>query len=178
MPPSRSDPYYEIHVFETGCVHTRPDNWHDLLNALVWLAFPRTKARINAMHAAAIPAEGGKRGPLRDLLTIFDEGGAIACGDRITIFGHATMEQALKPWPGITCKLLSVPGRDAMDLEAAAALAALAPHGTPKHLPTRPLFREFGWLPAEYTGGQGAGQAAAVPSGAEESPGSTERDAG
>lgn len=181
VPPSGSDPYYEIHVFETGRVHTRPDNWHDLLNALVWLAFPLTKARINAMHAAAIPAEGGKRGPLRDLLTIFDEGGAIAAGERITIFGHATMEQALQPRPGITCKVLSLPGRDAMDVEAAAALAALAPHGTPKHLPTRPLFRELGWMAtsaSEYTSGQGAGQAAAVPSGAEESPGSTERDAG
>jgi len=27
------------HVFETGEVQTRPDNWHDLFNALVWLAF-------------------------------------------------------------------------------------------------------------------------------------------
>ena len=34
--------------------------WHDLFNALAWLAFPRTKARLNAMHAAEIPAEGGR----------------------------------------------------------------------------------------------------------------------
>src|SRR5258706_168830 len=32
---------YETHVFETGEVQTRPDNWHDLFNALVGLAFPR-----------------------------------------------------------------------------------------------------------------------------------------
>ena len=44
-----------------GC-ETRPDNLHDLFNALAWLAFPRTKARINAMHAAEIPREGGHRG--------------------------------------------------------------------------------------------------------------------
>ena len=55
--PPASDPYYEVHLFETGQVQTRPDNRHDLFNALAWLAFPRTKARINAMHAAEIPRE-------------------------------------------------------------------------------------------------------------------------
>ena len=66
----------------SGEVHTRPENHHDLFNALCWLAFPRTKARINALHAAEIPREGGRRGRLRDLLTIFDEGGAlVACAD-------------------------------------------------------------------------------------------------
>ena len=78
--PRASDPYYEVHLFETGHVQTRPDNKHDLFNALAWLAFPKTKARINAMHAAEIPREGGKRGRLRDMLTIFDEGGAIVSG--------------------------------------------------------------------------------------------------
>ena len=76
VPPGAKDAYYEIKVFETGEVETRPDNLHDLFNALAWLAFPRTKARINALHAAEIPREGGRRGRLRDLLTIFDEGGA------------------------------------------------------------------------------------------------------
>ena len=57
VPPAPSDPYYEVHVFETGQVQTRPDNKHDLFNALAWLAFPQTKARINAMHAADIPRE-------------------------------------------------------------------------------------------------------------------------
>lgn len=177
VPPSRADPYYEIHVFESGCVHTREDNWHDLFNALVWLAFPRTKARINALHAATIPLEGGRRGPLRDLVTIFDEGGAIRTPARTLIFGHATMEQALKPWPGITCKVLWAREGPDLDAQAAASLAALAPHGTPRHLQTRPVFRELGWAGA-YNAHQGAGQAAAAPSGVEESPGSTERDAG
>jgi len=175
--PERSDPYYEIHLFETGGVQTREDNWHDLFNALVWLAFPLTKARINAMHAAAIPFENGRRGPLRDLLTIFDEGGAIRTPQRTVIFGHATMEQALAPWPGIACKLLYAEEGPSLDSQAAAQLAALAPHGTPKHLATRPVFRELGWAGA-YNGSQGAGQAAAAPQGVEESPGSTERDAG
>ena len=58
VPPAAADPYYEIHLYETGRVQTRPESKHDLFNALVWLAFPQTKARINAMHAAEIPNEG------------------------------------------------------------------------------------------------------------------------
>ena len=69
----------QLKLFESGCVQTRPDSLHDLFNALAWLAFPRTKARINAMHAAEIPREQGRRGRLRDLLTILDEGGAVVC---------------------------------------------------------------------------------------------------
>jgi hypothetical protein len=53
VPPGGGDAYYEIRVYESGCVATRPENLHDLFNALAWLAFPRTKARINALHAGA-----------------------------------------------------------------------------------------------------------------------------
>ena len=127
VPPASTERYYEVSVFETGRVATRADSLHDWLNALAWLAFPRTKARINAMHAAEIPREGGRRGRLRDLLTIFDEGGAlVACGDaelvallrahrwaelfweqrarvraamRFLVLGHAVLEQALLSAP-------------------------------------------------------------------------------
>ena len=167
VPPSRSDPYYEVHVFETGYVQTRPDNKHDLFNALAWLAFPKTKARINAMHAAEIPHEGGKRGRLRDMLTIFDEGGAIVgCSgeiallvreakwrelfvDRhrafsITVVGHAVLEQALAPHPGITCKVIFAdPSRD-LDLQAAEWLATEGK--TPHDLPPLPVFGYPGWF--------------------------------
>ena len=82
VPPGAQRPLLRGQVFETGRVQTRPDSLHDLFNALAWLAFPRAKARINALHAAEIPREGGRRGRLRDLLTIFDEGGAIVqCDD-------------------------------------------------------------------------------------------------
>ena len=69
VPPAPSDPYYEVQVFETGRVQTRPDSKHDLFNALAWLAFPRTKARINAMHAEQIPRERG-RNRVGDLLQL------------------------------------------------------------------------------------------------------------
>jgi hypothetical protein len=73
--------YYEQHIAETGEVETRPDNWHDLFNALTWITYPHSKARINAQHAAIL-AEGGevearRRSPERDALTLFDEGGVI-----------------------------------------------------------------------------------------------------
>jgi len=72
--------HYEQRIFDTGLVGTRPGNLHDVFNALVWIAFPRLKAAINARHVARLPSEGPVRGPLRDLLTLVDEGGVIvAC---------------------------------------------------------------------------------------------------
>ena len=72
---------YETRIAERGEVETRPDNWHDLFNALAWIAFPKAKAAINAQHAAML-AEGGagesrRRSPERDALTLFDEGGVV-----------------------------------------------------------------------------------------------------
>ena len=221
VPPAASDPYYEVHLFETGQVQTRPDSKHDLFNALAWLAFPRIKARINAMHAAEIPREGGRRGRLRDLLTIFDEGGAIAvCRDdvgglirsarwrelfvdrfrdlRIVVVGHAVLEQAaLAPHPRITCKVIIA--EPACDLDSHAAQWLSTTGRSPRDLPPLPVFGYPGWLPQSgspdfYADERyfrplqrgkmppGVGQAAAVPvavnAGAEESPGSRERDAG
>src|SRR5947209_19281554 len=82
VPPGKRRGAYELRVHDTGRVETRPENLHDWFNALCWLAFPRTKARINALHAASIPSESGQRGRLRDLLTICDErGGIVVCAD-------------------------------------------------------------------------------------------------
>jgi hypothetical protein len=167
---------YELRINRTGCVATRLDNLHDWFNALVWLAFPRTKARLNAMHAAEIPREGGRRGRLRDMLTIFDEGGALVVSDdaelielvremrwrdlfwtyrerlqrdmRFVVVGHAVLEQALKPWPGITCKAIFVSPQRSLDEQAAAWLAACGPQATPRDLAPLPVFGYPGWLPA------------------------------
>jgi len=173
VPPGAKDAYYEIKVYETGCVETRPDNLHDFFNALAWLAFPRTKARINALHAAEIPREGARRGPLRDLLTIFDEGGAIVkCDDlelvsllesfrwkslfwenrdkvrasmRILVVGHAVLEQALEPRPGITCKAIVVPAAADPDAAALRWLERRAPGDSPRILSPLPIFGYPGW---------------------------------
>ena len=180
VPPGPEDPYYEIGVFESGRVATRPESLHDWFNALAWLAFPLTKARINALHAdelrRSLPRAQGRRGPLRDLLTIFDEGGAIVvCADesllsllanaswralflekrervlnamRIVVFGHAVQEQAVEPRPGITCKAIVLPAGD-LDAGAARWLAD-APAGTsPTALLPVPIFGYPGWYPGQ-----------------------------
>lgn len=177
VPPGAKDAYYEIKVFETGRVETRPDSLHDYFNALAWLAFPRTKARLNALHAAEIPREGGRRGALRDLLTIFDEGGAIVHSDdakligllrkfrwktlfwqnrervkaamRIVVLGHAVLEKALEPWPGVTCKAIVVPAAADPDAAATAWLEQLAPGASPRDLAPLPVFGFPDWAPQD-----------------------------
>jgi len=218
---------YEMRVFRTGCVETRPDNRHDFFNALAWLAFPATKAELNALHAGEIPLERGRRGRFRDLLTLLDEGGAIvACDDRaliemlrehrwkelfwsnrvrvrqamqVHVLGHAVLEQALRPWPGITCKVMFVAADVDPDESACAGLRGLSRTATPRDLASLPVFGYPGWSagsesevfyddqryfrPRAVTSAgrmpSGVGQAAAVAvRRAEESPGSAERDAG
>ena len=213
---------YEMRVFQTGCVETRPGNLHDLFNALAWLAFPRTKAKLNALHARTIPSEGGRRGRFRDLLTIIDEGGAlVACDDpllvelvhglrwkelfwtqrerlrrgmRIHVLGHAVLERALQPWPGITCKALFVPAHGDADDHAARWLEDLPLDATPRSLPPLPVFGFPGWHPGTtdpafyddesyFRPSRGRKMRPESRPGSrygdiEESPGSAERDAG
>ena len=129
---------YEVRIFETGEVQTRPDNWHDLFNALVWLAFPKTKAVLNRHHYEQIRARSAEtqRGTARDVLTLFDEGGVVVATPdatlsallkdfkwkelfwvrradvrrdmRFHVFGHAIYEKALEPYKGVTAKALIV----------------------------------------------------------------------
>lgn len=164
-----------MHLYESGQVQSRPGNRHDLFNALCWLAFPGTKARINALHAAQIPREGGRRGRLRDLLTILDEGGALVASSdaqlcalvrecrwkelfwvhrervraamRFIVLGHAVLEQARAPWPGITCKALFVDPRCDPDAQAAQWLSRLPEGASPRFLSPLPVFGYPGWLP-------------------------------
>lgn len=72
---------YEARIAATGAVVTRPENWHDLLNALAWLSFPRAKAALSAAHEEILrqggPQEARRRSPARDALTLFDEGGVV-----------------------------------------------------------------------------------------------------
>jgi len=133
--------YYELHIAQTGEVETRPGNWHDFFNALAWITYPRAKAAINAQHAAILQergdAEAKRRGPERDALTLFDEGGVIVATDdasltrlivdfewkeifwrrraeletkaRFFAFGHALFEKAVEPYLGIVAKTVFVP---------------------------------------------------------------------
>jgi hypothetical protein len=125
---------YERHVFETGEVPTRAGDWHDLFNALAWCRWPRLKAAMNALHYRHLEdGEGGRRGPVRDALTLLDESGALVVSgepallealagrcwyeafvglrgaweqSRCLLCGHALLEKLRAPYKGITAHAL------------------------------------------------------------------------
>lgn len=122
---------YEAGILESGLVPTRAANWHDLLNALSWLALPHTKRALNAVQCRALGPGGAPRGPVSDAATLFDESGLVLAGPdpglgadleqrrwrqafvarradwrqvTVLVVGHAVLEKLLAPWPGITAK--------------------------------------------------------------------------
>lgn len=132
VPPQADGLAYECRIWENGEVETRIDNWHDFFNALVWLTFTKTKIAVSASHVRAMTPSGEARGVTRDALTHFDECGIVVLSSqpellamlrafewkklfvehradvqsamRFIIFGHATYEQLLQPFRGLTAK--------------------------------------------------------------------------
>ena len=134
--PQCLEEQYASRIYLTGEIQTRAANWHDFFQLLTWLSFPKTKAAINAIHHHAATerfagaADNGRRSPLENMLSLFDEGGAIvAYADaelpqmirgfdwknlfwqrrtgslenmNCIIFGHALYEKALTPYIGMT----------------------------------------------------------------------------
>lgn len=126
---------YEQYIFDHRRVPTR-DGLHDFFNGLMWLHMPLTKLRLNHLQAEQIARTGIQpvRGPARDALTLFDENVALFHGPddlwqslqrkdwtallvtqrarwtevRITLFGHALMEQLVAPRKGITAHVFRV----------------------------------------------------------------------
>jgi hypothetical protein len=143
---------YEQHVAATGRVPTR-HNAHDLFNGLVWLRCPAFKAALNRAHQLAPPAPPGRRGPLRDALTLLDESGllltapaplreALLARDWATLFitqralwqhaqllvvGHALLEKLLHPRKPLCARVLFVNDVQAPDLPQDLTPAALPP---------------------------------------------------
>ncbi len=133
LPPGEA---YEAFIHRTGQVPTR-DNAHDAFSGLVWWRFPATKARLNRLQAAEIArlGIGGRRGPVRDALTVFDENGALLHAPpalwaalrardwrtlfvtqrawwreaAVVLFGHALLEQLQQPHKALTAHVLCVP---------------------------------------------------------------------
>jgi len=76
---------YQLRIFFSGEVPTRPNNWHDFFNAWSWIHFPKTKAAINQRHFTSAEEQlsfpwrraGGNRNREQDFLTLFDEGGLL-----------------------------------------------------------------------------------------------------
>lgn len=133
--PAHAGHAYEPLTYEHGQVRVRPIDWHDLLNALVWMTFPTAKAAINARHQQAIEAQAGSvRSPVRDALTHFDEDGMavlstdpalsqllrefawkelffahraqVAQSMRFVPIGHALYDKLRAPFIGLTAKCI------------------------------------------------------------------------
>ena len=155
---------YEDFIASEAAVPTR-DNWHDALNGLVWLRWPALKAHLNALHQQGLQSAAGegRRGALRDALTLFDENGAwleapAALGDalrqrdwrrlfvelrplwaqaRLHLLGHALMEKLMQPRKPICAHvLLSDP------------LALQPPDWAGKPFCPLPVLGVPGWWPA------------------------------
>ncbi len=75
---------YETRIATTGEIPTR-QNWHDIFNALQWLAFPQTKSTISQMHTDLLrnggTSEARFRSVPRDVLTMFDESGIVVASE-------------------------------------------------------------------------------------------------
>jgi hypothetical protein len=127
---------YEVMIVERGEIPTRPRNAHDLLNAIVWAAFPQSKLaltqrladvqRARAVGRTQLPSTRSRE---HDRLALVDEG-AVLCvrGSRAPstwIFGHAIYEHAYAGQLAVrgTPIDLDVPAVD--DLEHVAARAAI-----------------------------------------------------
>ncbi len=130
---------FERQVIERNELVVRPNNLHDTMNAIVWHTFPSTKRVISELHVALGAANTANGRPRRrDVLTLFDEAGAIILSERadlkalhyahqwkslfvecradfvrdarVVLFGHGTLEQlGAKPHQGLTVKALWLP---------------------------------------------------------------------
>lgn len=127
------DLIYDERIFVRGEVPSRPSNWHDFFNMLVWVTLPKTKVAINARQRTALRARvspgmahlPSARSREQDLLAIFDEGGAIERPDgSFVIVGHAIYEHfACTPRPvHAYLHRVSTTDLDDIDTEVAAFL--------------------------------------------------------
>ena len=143
---------YERAVAERGIVATRAGSPHDAFNALAWLAFPRTKAALNARHVAEGPGAGANgRGRARDAATLLDESGLVlACADdglaallrarawrplfvdrrddvrralRPFVVGHGLLVKLLRPYRAATAHALVLRVDRSVAADATAAVA-------------------------------------------------------
>ncbi|UXI69562.1 DUF3025 domain-containing protein [Tahibacter amnicola] len=153
------DLHYELRIHRDRLVPTRPDNWHDFFNALIWHRFAPIKAALNARQVDEIARMGPKaRSRPQCALTHFDEGGVIVvlrdCAllslwdahdwgalfwreraawqdgrARALVFGHALLEMALVHDKVITGKAIAVIDSGSDDQQVISVVAAAIARG-------------------------------------------------
>ena len=137
--PSHFEQHYAPRIYLHGEIQTRTENWHDFFQLLTWFIFPGTKAVINAIHIPRAKqriesGELGRRTPMENMLSLFDEGGVVITSSEPTLlqlvrdfkwkelfwqrreelagkfecttFGHAMYEKALAPYLGMTANAI------------------------------------------------------------------------
>lgn len=117
--PRERNALYDVSVVN-GAIPTRPRNWHDFFNVMMFAAFSRTKQQLHARHRDILerhlPVElerlPGARTEEQDCLTILDEGGVVLSTDasacdtvnELLESGHHQAlrgligREAVKPW--------------------------------------------------------------------------------
>jgi hypothetical protein len=139
--PVALDGLYDTRIAR-GEVPTRPRNWHDFLNALVWATFPRAKAALHARQHRAIRAWAfaesdvvrrlpNARTRELDALALVDEGGVLVAAGQKLVFGHALYEGIVLGVPAMIAR--AVPLTEPTDAALAARLARpLVPEDLPR----------------------------------------------
>lgn len=114
-----------------GVVPTRPNDLHDLCNALVWARFPRAKEALHRrqlrLAMSRVIPEGVQRVRTReqDSFSMLDEGGLLLGKSTRAVFGHATLLDAIAGRP-LRPFLLHLPSDD-LDEALAARLEDTTP---------------------------------------------------
>lgn len=156
--PGHFEQHYAPRIYLSGEIQTRTRNWHDFFQLLTWFIFPRTKAVINAIHIPKAKAriekahELGRRTPIENTLSLFDEGGAVIVASDETLlqlirdfrwkelfwqrrselaekldcvtFGHAMYEKGLAPYLGMTANTILIEANEVyFSLDRAGRLA-------------------------------------------------------
>jgi hypothetical protein len=135
---------YDAQIVQQRIVPTRPRMWHDFLNALVWLTFPKAKLALHRRQHAAIERWlpiGATQLPNartreQDALALIDEGGVLLVEGRKMFFGHALFEGLIFEQLAMISRGVELTGRiDQADAELAAMLDDAARFRTPDELP-------------------------------------------
>lgn len=134
--------HYAPRIYLKGEIQTRTENWHDFFQLLTWCLFPKSKAVINAIHIPRAKeriekgVDTGRRSPVENMLSLFDEGGAVIVSSDESLlqlirdfqwkelfwnrrdelaaklqcitFGHAMYEKGLVPYVGMTANSILI----------------------------------------------------------------------
>lgn len=129
---------YDFFIRDQRAVPSRPESWHDLFNALVWLHYPRLKLGIHQLQLEdfARREQAGRRTPLGDVATLLDECGTLVLSSdpslledirelrwrrlfferraellqktRFLVVGHALLHALLEPYIGLMAHALLI----------------------------------------------------------------------